>query len=40
MHHSAAMLEHLDVSEPEAGEVLAFFASLRDDIVTNGGAPR
>jgi hypothetical protein len=29
------MLDHLGVSEPEAGEVLAFFASLKDDIVTN-----
>ena len=38
MHHSAAMLAHLGVSEPEAGEVLAFFASLKDDIVTNDGA--
>lgn len=35
MHHSAAMLAHLGVSEPEAGEVLAFFSSLKDDIVTN-----
>jgi hypothetical protein len=35
MHHSAAMLAHLGVSEPEAGEVLAFFSSLRDDIVNH-----
>ena len=33
MHHSAAMLDHLGVTEPEREEVLAFFASLKPDVV-------
>jgi hemoglobin len=34
MQHSAAMLSHLDVPERETQDVLAFFESLRADIVT------
>jgi hemoglobin len=33
MHHSAATLAHFDVPDREANDVLAFFTSLRDDIV-------
>jgi hemoglobin len=33
MHHSAAMLDHFGVSGREKDEVLAFFASLRADVV-------
>lgn len=33
MRHSAAMLDHLGVTDPERGEVLAFFTSLEPDIV-------
>jgi hemoglobin len=33
MHHSAATLDHLGVPARETGEVLDFFASLKDDIV-------
>ncbi len=33
MHHSAAMLDHFGVSGREKDEVLAFFSSLRADIV-------
>ena len=39
MHHSAETLKHLDVPEPEAGEVLAFFASLKADIVISDEPP-
>ena len=33
MHHSAATLAHFDVPARETDDVLAFFASLHDDIV-------
>lgn len=33
MRHAAATLDHFAVSPPEKDEVLAFFASLRGDIV-------
>jgi hemoglobin len=33
MHHSAATLEHFGVPAGETGEVLAFFESLKADIV-------
>jgi hemoglobin len=33
MRHAAATLDHLAVADREKAEVLAFFASLRDDVV-------
>ena len=33
MRHAAATLDHLAVPSPEKDEVLAFFASLRDEVV-------
>jgi hemoglobin len=33
MRHAAATLAHFQVPERETGEVLAFFTSLRDDVV-------
>ena len=33
MRHSEAMLDHVGVTDPERGEVLAFFTSLEADIV-------
>lgn len=33
MHHSAATLAHFDVPAQETGEVLAFFDSLKSEIV-------
>jgi hemoglobin len=33
MHHSRATLEHFDVPQHEMDEVLAFFSSLKDEIV-------
>jgi len=36
MRHSAATLDHFDVPAREKDEVLAFFASLRGEIVDAG----
>jgi hemoglobin len=33
MRHAAATLDHLSVADREKAEVLAFFASLRDEVV-------
>ena len=33
MRHAAATLDHLAVADREKAEVLAFFASLKDDVV-------
>jgi hemoglobin len=33
MRHAASTLDHLSVADREKAEVLAFFASLRDDVV-------
>jgi hemoglobin len=33
MRHAAATLDHLAVEDREKAEVLAFFASLKDDVV-------
>ena len=33
MAHSAATLDHFNVAEPERAEVLAFFSSLKGDVV-------
>ena len=33
MRHAAATLDHFGVTDPERGEVLAFFAGLEGDIV-------
>jgi hemoglobin len=38
MRHSRATLEHFGVPERETGEVLAFFASLRGEIVEQAQA--
>jgi hypothetical protein len=36
MRHAAATLEHFAVPSPEKDEVLAFFASLKTEIVEGG----